>query len=96
MSYFVWLIVGIILLTITAFVHKHTYEQDYVKVIGNKVSAPRYAVIAAIVVTFIPVVNLIVFIIGLIFYIGACPYDIVFYWDAKWYRCLEKWLTERI
>ena len=29
MSYFIWLIVGIILLTITIFVHKKTYEQGY-------------------------------------------------------------------
>ena len=64
MSYFIWLIVGIILLTITIFVHKNTYEKGYMGKVDDKLPTPRWLFIVALVVAIIPTLNVIAFVAG--------------------------------
>lgn len=63
-----WFIIGLILFFITLYVHKHTYTVDYRGNI-NKTVTPVWAVILAIVVSMIPIINIILFIVGLVAYI---------------------------
>lgn len=97
MSYFIWLIVGIILLTITIFVHKNTYEQGYRGKVGDKLPTPRWLYIVAIVVAFVPILDVIAFALGLIGYcIGLGESDIVFHCESRWWKSLMGWLTKEV
>ena len=96
MSYFIWLIVGIILLTITIFVHKNTYEQGYRGKVGDKLPTPRWLYIVAIVVAITPILNVIAFVVGLIAYCMALEDDIVFYCESRWWKSLMGWLTKEV
>ena len=93
----IWLIVGIILLTITIFVHKHTYDCGYRSKVNDKLSAPRWLYILFTLLAFIPVLNVIAFIIGAVFYCAALSEcDIVFHCESKWCKSLIGWLTKEI
>lgn len=97
MSYFIWLIVGIILLTITIFVHKNTYEQGYSGKVSDKLPTPRWLYIVAIVVAFIPILNVIAFVLGFMRYcIGLGESDIVFHCESRWWKSLMGWLTKEV
>lgn len=96
MSYFIWLIVGIILLTITIFVHKNTYEQGYRGKVGDKLPTPRWFYIGAIVVAVIPILNVAAFVAGLISYCMALEDDIVFSCESRWWKSLMGWLTKEV
>lgn len=97
MSYFIWLIVGIILLTITIFVHKNTYEQYYRGKVGDKLLTPRWLCIVTIVIAFTPILNAICFWIGFAVYcIGLVEGDIVFHCESRWWKSLMGWLTKKI
>ena len=96
MSYFIWLIVGIILLTITIFVHKNTYEQEYRGRVGNKLPTPRWLYIVAIVLTLTPILNVIAFAAGIIAYCMALEDDIVFHCESRWWKSLMGWLTKEV
>ena len=98
MSYFIWLLVGVILLTITLFIHKNTYKQEYRGKIGDKLPCPRWFCIVAIIVAIIPILNVVVFSAGLMTY---CMYmiledDIVFHCESRWWKSLMGWLTKEI
>lgn len=96
MSYFIWLIVGIILLTITIFVHKNTYEQDYRGRVGDKLPTPRWLYIVAIVAAITPLLNVIAFVIGFIAYCMTLEDNIVFHCESRWWKSLMEWLTEEV
>lgn len=97
MSYFIWLIVGIILLTITIFVHKNTYEKHYRSEVGAKLPTPRWLCIVAIVVAITPALNVIVFALGFIAYcIGISESEIVFHCELRWWKSLMEWLTKEV
>lgn len=100
MDYFVWLIVGIILLTITIFVHKNTYktyEQDHWSEVGAKLSTPRWLCIVASVVAIIPILNAAAFTTGFIVYCSALiEDDIVFRCESRWWKSLMGWLTKEV
>lgn len=96
MSYFIWLIVGIILLTITIFVHKNTYEQGYGDKVGDKLPTPRWLYIVAIVAAITPILNVVAFVIGFIAYCMALEDDIVFHCESRWWKSLMGWLTKEV
>lgn len=96
MSYFIWLIVGIILLTITIFVHKNTYEQGYRSKVGDKLPTPRWLYIVAIVLALTPILNVSAFVVGIIAYCMALDDDIVFHCESRWWKSLMGWLTKEV
>lgn len=96
MSYFIWLIVGIILLTITIFIHNNTYEQHYWCKIGDKLPTPRWFYIVATVFAIIPVLNAITFVVGLIVYCMSLDGIIVFHCEYRWWKSLMGWLTKEV
>lgn len=96
MSYFIWLIVGIILLTITIFVHKNTYEQGYRGKVGDKLPTPRWLCIVAIVVALTPILNVSAFVVGIVAYSMALDDDIVFHCESRWWKSLMGWLTKEV
>lgn len=95
MSYFIWLIVGIILLTITIFVHKNTYEQGYRGKVGDKLPTPRWLYIVAIVVALTPILNIVAFVLGILYYMALSD-DIVFHCESRWWKSLMGWLTKEV
>lgn len=96
MNYFIWLIVGIILLTITIFVHRNTYEQEYIGKVGNKLPTPRWLYIVAIIVALTPILNVIAFVIGIASYCMVLNCDIVFHCESRWWKSLMGWLTKEV
>ena len=74
MNYFIWLVIGIALFLITWYVHTHTYTiEDFSyysqKKVVEKVQVPLWVLLLAIIAMFIPILNLLAFIIGVIVYI---------------------------
>lgn len=97
MNYFIWLIVSIILLTITIFVHRNTYEQEYIGKVGNKLPTPRWLYIVAIIVALTPILNVMAFVVGIASYCMALVVgDIVFHCESRWWKSLMGWLTKEV
>jgi hypothetical protein len=97
MGYFVWLIVGIILLAITIFVHKNTYEQGYRGKIGDKLPTPRWLYIVAIAIAATPILSVTAFAVGFIEYcLVLGGRDIVFHCESRWWKSLMGWLTKEV
>ena len=101
---FIWMIVGIILLTITFFVHKHTYwKEDSWSGEGqeHKMPLPVWSVILMVIIAFVPILNILVFAVGLIAYCiyrldppdGVIPY---FRCECRWWRALIRLLTKEV
>ena len=89
--------VGIILLTITIFVHKNTYSCDLDGEIVGKVPSPRFLYIVFIIFSTIPVVNVIAFIMGVIMYtLIITDDDITFHCEYRWWKALVRWLLKEI
>lgn len=96
MWYFIWWIVGMILLTITIWINKHTEVKEYSwrnwdDTEVSPVKLPVWAYILMFIVACIPVLNLLVFCLGTIPYCIAWEEDHArFVCDAKWYKLLTK------
>ena len=102
MSYFIWLIVGIILLTITIWVHRHTYgviheHGEWVADLNDPAPFPMWLLLSVVVVSFIPLVNVSLFISGVITWL-------IDYWNAnirlgnlpKWFKSVQEFLTKQV
>lgn len=101
MGTFIWMIVGIILLTITIFVHKHTYWRERYKKQEHRMPLPVWLVILMAVLAFVPILNIIAFGVGLIAYCiyrGDPPYGIITYFkcELRWWRALIELLTREV
>lgn len=98
MSYFIWLIVGIILLTITIFIHKHTYNFSYGKPSeDDKLEFPMWLLLTAIVIAAIPILNLAAFLVGGSAYMSnLCEEEIEFHCESRWWKSLMGWLTKKV
>lgn len=96
MWYFTWWVVGMILLTITIWINKHTVTKecswrDWDNTEVNPIKLPVWAYILMFIVACIPGLNLFVFYLGTISYIMACVEGHArFVCDAKWYKLLMK------
>lgn len=98
MGFFIWVIVGLILLTITIFIHRHTYHYDYWDdKIRDKLSFPMWLMIVMCITAAIPMVNAIAFFVGMIGYLLThADYEIRFHCESAWYKNLTKWLTREV
>jgi hypothetical protein len=101
MGTFIWMIVGMILLTITIFVHKHTYWEDRYEEQEHRMPLPIWLVILMALIAFVPILNIIAFAIGLIAYcIYRCdpPYGVTLYFkcELRWWRALIGLLTKEV
>lgn len=101
MGTFIWMIVGIILLTITIFVYKHTYWKERYEKQEHKMPLPIWLVILMVITALIPVANIIVFAIGLIAYCvyrADPPYGVTPYFrcELRWWRALIGLLTREV
>lgn len=64
-----WYIIGLILFFITLYVHKHTYIVDsWDNTIKKKVSTPLWLVILGFIVSLIPILNIVAFVVGVVTY----------------------------
>lgn len=102
MSYFIWLIVGIILLTITIWVHRHTYgvtweHGEYVADLDDPAPFPMWLLLSVVVVSFIPTVNVILFILGMMgWLINYVEDDIRLGNLPKWFKFVQEFLTKQV
>lgn len=99
-AYMSWVIAGLIMLAITIFVHKHTFtvaNKYRSPVTYEKVPFPMWMLLFIIIISIVPIVNLIAFLIGVIGYcIGLAEEDIVFRCELKWYTKIVKFLTKEV
>lgn len=78
-----------IMLAITHFVHKNTYDWN-----GSKLSLPLWSAILAVIVALIPIVNAMGFVLGAFIYISSIVNaDIEFSYRAKWWVSLVNIMT---
>lgn len=102
MSYFIWLIVGIILLTITIWVHRHTYgvtweHGEYVADLDNPASVPMWLLLSVVVVSFIPIANVLLFILGMMgWLISYAENDVRLGNLPKWFKSVQEFLTKQV
>ena len=99
MCTFIWLMVGIILLAITIFVHRNTYEYSRRSDdnCGDKLPFPVWFLILAIGLTAIPILNVIAFAVGVIaYFIGIGEGDITFCCKQRWWKSLLGFLTKEV
>lgn len=102
MSYFIWLIVGIILLTITIWVHRHTYgvtweHGEYVADLDDPAPFPMWLLLSVVVISFIPTVNVILFILGMMgWLINYVEDDIRLGNLPKWFKFVQEFLTKQV
>lgn len=64
-----WFIIGIIIFTITLYVHKHTYGEKIKGVYKDRLPCPLWLVILAFIVACIPGFGIVLFIAGIVFYL---------------------------
>lgn len=89
MAYLTWLIAGIVMLAITLFVHKHTTDWR-----GDKFPLPFWGFLVGGIIACVPIINLIVFVVGVVIYIlYIADDDIGFSYEATWYKRLIDLLT---
>lgn len=102
MNYFIWLIVGIILLTITIWVHRHTYgvtweHGEYVADLDNPAPFPMWLLLSVVAVSFIPIVNVILFILGMMAWLINYAEDDVRLGNLpKWFKFVQEFLTKEV
>lgn len=102
MNYFIWLIVGIILLTITIWVHRHTYgvtweHGEYVADLDNPAPFPMWLLLSVVAVSFIPIVNVILFILGMMgWLINYAEDDVRLGNLPKWFKSVQEFLTKQV
>lgn len=102
MSYFIWLIVGIILLTITIWVHRHTYgvtweHGEYVADLDNPAPFPMWLLLSVVAVSFIPIVNVILFILSMmVWLINYAEDDVRLGNLPKWFKSVQEFLTKQV
>lgn len=91
------IICSILLFSLTFFVHKHTYYKEDKwdkRVKGVRVKTPLWGVLLALVIAFIPIVQLVAFAVGLFFYLmGLATDEIYFHWDNKTFNKIIKLLS---
>lgn len=104
MGMFIWEIAGIIMLAITIFVHKNTYEW-FDGHIGAKLPFPRWLLFIMVFVYAIPIANIVVFIVGFIVYVISTLGDresyynspkIVFNRELKWWKAFKAFMNEEV
>lgn len=102
MNYFIWLIVGIILLTITIWVHRHTYGViheygEWVTDLDNPAPFPMWLLLSAVAVSFIPIVNVLLFILGMMgWLINYVENDVRLGNLPKWFKSVQEFLTKQV
>ena len=91
------ILLGSIILGITIWVHKHTYRG--IRRNGELIPLlfPMWLLISMIIVAFIPILNIIVFSIGLIFWFAYYfTNDIRLENTPKWFNSIRNFLTRQV
>ena len=102
MCILIWLIVSIAMLTITIWVHRHTYETtrkygEYVADLNYPVPFPMWFLLSVVVVSFIPILNTTLFIIGIIIWSTSyADNDIRLGNLPKWFKSVQEFLTKQV
>ena len=86
------------MLTITVFVHKHSYHNDWWdNKRGSKLDFPLWLLAIMILIAATPVINVIAFIVGGVCYmVTYCERDVVFHCESKWYVGLRSFLNRPV
>lgn len=102
MGALIWLIVGVIMLTITIWVHRHTYgaiykHGEYVADLDDPAPFPMWLLLSVVVVSFIPIVNVILFLIGMMgWFINCAENDVRLGNLPKWFKSVQEFLTKQV
>lgn len=98
MGILIWWIAGLIMLAITIFVHRNTYIFDgYRDRASDRLDLQRWVLILMCIIAAIPILNLVVFIVGIgAYFISIVEEDIVFKCESRWWKSITKWLTTNV
>lgn len=102
MDVLIWLMVSAIILTITIWVHRHTYgvidvHDEYVADLDNPAPFPMWLLLSAVVVSFIPIINVLLFLMGIIGWLISYSEDDIRLGNLpKWFKSVQKFLTKQV
>jgi len=98
----IWLMVGVMILTITIWVHRHTYgvtwkHDEFVADLDDPAPFPMWLLLSVVVVSFIPLVNVALFLIGMMgWIINYAEDDVRLGNPPKWFKSVQKFLTKQV
>ena len=101
-GFITWLIVSTLILTITVWVHKHTYgtvyyHGEYIANLADRVPFPMWLLILFIIISFTPMANVIAFCIGVVAYLmNYVSNDIALGNLPKWAKSITEFFTMEI
>ena len=102
MGALIWLMVGVIMLTITIWVHRHTYgtiyhEGKYVADLDDRAPFPMWLLLVMVACSLIPIFNIIVFVAGAVMWF-TCYFDdgIKLVPVPKWIKVIKEFLTKQV
>lgn len=98
----IWLIVSVIILTTTIWVHRHTYgvireHGEYVADLDEPAPFPMWLLLSVVVVSFIPIVNVLLFLSGMVGWLINYTEDDVRLGNLpKWFKSVQEFLTKEV
>lgn len=93
MGILIWMMVGILLLAITIYVHKNTYSYYS----EERKPFPVWLLMLMIVILLIPFVNLAAFILGaMVYFASIACFDIEFHCEARWWKLIKGFLCKEV
>ena len=95
MNLYFWSLVGVFLFYLFLYVKKHTYYKDT----HTKVTLPIWVILIVFVLSFVPKINIILFVIALIAYlheVNSFGRYFSFQTNSKLLKWLGEWLTKKV
>lgn len=98
----IWLMISVVILTITIWVHRHTYgvtykHGEYVADLDDPSPFPMWLLLSVVVASFIPIVNVVLFLIGMMgWFINYIENDVRLGNLPKWFKPVQEFLTKQV
>lgn len=102
MCVLIWLMMGVIISSITIWVHRHTYgvtreHGEWVADLDDPAPFPMWFLLSVVIVSFTPIVNVSLFIVGImIWIINYAGDDIRLGNLPKWFKPVQEFLTRQV
>lgn len=94
MEIILWMIAGIIMFSITIFVHRHSYEWRSDE---KPIALPRWLYWTMLLIALIPIVNVVSFCVGAFAYLLTwVNTDVYFKCEAEWWTKMVEFLNKRV
>lgn len=99
-----WFIIGLIIFFITYYIHKHTYDyrkynhktKEYEYDIEDKLPSPLWVILIFFIISMVPILNILFFIVGAIIYFINISKEDVYFKSEGIIKKIFKLLTKEV